>query len=117
MKVESWGVERVGELERLVRVKPGSDGLDEVRMGEGLGEATVWRGAELIEAGWNGLIAGDKDEGDFGSGGIGAQGHEEAKAIEARHVDIAQNQVGPGGLRDFEAFDAVMGGECHVTGR
>jgi hypothetical protein len=91
------------------------DGKDEVGVGHGLGKvivsAAIHAAAEII------LLAfgGKKDKGSAGKAGIILQFLEDAIAIEFRHHDIAENEIGQYASCCFYAFAAIFGGDGLVV--
>ena len=92
----------------------GADAGDDLFESEGLGDVVVTTGTQTGHLVLGGVLCGQEEHG--GGGAVFAQAAGHLEAVHAGHHDVQDNEVGVFGVRLFEGFAAVAGGNYFKTG-
>ena len=101
-------------LDAAATAQNGADAGDYLVEGEGLGDVVVAAGTQTGHLVLGGVLCGQEEHG--GGGAVFAQAAGHLEAVHAGHHDVQDNEVGFFGVRLFEGFAAVAGGNYFKTG-
>jgi len=101
----------------LREVKIGSHACHQLARGEGFDQVVVGTGAQALDLGFFAGTGGQQDDGDVLQLGIAAHRRQEAEAVELRHHDVGENEIGALLARHCERRDAIRDRLHAIAGR